>query len=70
MSEVPTGQDARPWVLDDTQDFIVTIRLVGYGKQDQVKREFKLALRRVLELEFGEQVKSCKIVPISSIRLD
>lgn len=54
----------------EEQDYLVTIRLVGFGRPEQVKKEYKLALRRMLELEFGDQIKSCKIVPISSIRLD
>lgn len=56
--------------VDSEQEYIVTIHLAGYGKPEQVKEEYKKVFKRVLGLEFGSQVRSCKIIPVNTIRLD
>lgn len=56
--------------VDSEQEFLVTIQLVGYGKADQVGREIRETLKRVLPLEFGPMVKACRVTPAATIRLD
>lgn len=68
VSDLPEEEDSER--VDGEQEYLVTIQLVGYGKPEQVKEEYKKVLKRVLQLEFGDQVKSCRIMPANVVRLD
>lgn len=68
LSQVPEEEEGVRSV-DGEQEYLVTIHLVGYGKPEQVKEEYAKVLERVLGLEFGNQVSSWRITPLTILPL-